>query len=589
VAEGRRPDHKGEAMTPAETGKAELRAVRRRARPLFWTVGLFSLFVNVLMLTGPMFMLQVYDRVLGSRSEETLLALVVLMAFLFGMMGLLDYSRTRIMARVGARFQAEFDKRVFQAVMRRAATAPKPGEGNALRDLEAVQRLFSSPVFLALYDVPFVPFFLGGIAIFHPWLGLLALGGGSLLVLIAILNQVGASGPLNQANAAMIHAERMSSQIQTEAEMVRSLGMIDNAHDRWNEARAQSLEKSIEASDVQGMWSNLTKTFRLFLQSAMLGLAALLVLRSEVTAGVMIASSILLGRALQPIDTLIAQWQVVQRAWKGWGTLGELLGEIKVEPPRTPLPRPKAHLVVQQLTVVPPGQQQASLRMINVEVRPGEALGIIGPSGSGKSTLARTITGVWRPAGGLIRLGGASLEQFDPAVLGQHIGYLPQRVQLFDGSIADNIARLSMTPDHEQVVAASEKAGAHEMIVRLPDGYDTKVTAGGGRLSGGQMQRIGLARALYGNPVLLVLDEPNSNLDNDGSAALNLAVRQMKAEGSSVIIMAHRPAAIQECDTLMVLDGGMRKAYGPRDQVLREMVTNHQEIVRTAGQGGGVT
>jgi len=579
----------GETMTPAETGKAELRKVRRKARPLFWTVGLFSVFVNLLMLTGPIFMLQVYDRVLGSRSEETLLALVVLMAFLFAMMGLLDYSRTRIMARVGARFQAEFDRRVFQAVMRRAAVSPRPGDGNALRDLEAVQRLFSSPVFLALYDLPFVPLFLGGIALFHPWLGILALAGGGILVLVAILNQTGSAAALNEANAAMQSAERMATQIQTEAEMVRSLGMIDNAHDRWNEARAKSLTRSIEASDVQSGWTNLTRAFRQFLQSAMLGLGALLVLRLEVTAGVMIAASILLGRALQPIDTLIAQWQLVQRAWKGWGTLGELLGEVRVEPPRMPLPRPKAHLVVQQLTVVPPGQQQASLRMINVEVRPGEALGIIGPSGSGKSTLARTITGVWRPAGGLIRLGGASLEQFDPAVLGQHIGYLPQRVQLFDGTIADNIARLSMTPDHDQVVAAAMKAGAHEMIVRLPDGYDTKVAAGGGRLSGGQIQRIGLARAMYGNPVLLVLDEPNSNLDNDGSAALNQAVAQMKAEGLSVIIMAHRPAAIEHCDTLMVLDGGMRKAYGPRAQVLKEMVQNHQEILRTTGQGGGVS
>ena len=579
----------GERMTPAETGKAELREVRRKARPLFWTVGLFSVFVNLLMLTGPIFMLQVYDRVLGSRSEETLLALVVLMAFLFAMMGLLDYSRTRIMARVGARFQAQFDRRVFQAVMRRAAVAPRPGDGNALRDLEAVQRLFSSPVFLALYDLPFVPLFLGGIALFHPWLGLLALGGGGILVLVAILNQTGSAAALNEANAAMQGAERMATQIQTEAEMVRSLGMIDNAHDRWSEARAKSLTRSIEASDVQSGWTNLTRAFRQFLQSAMLGLGALLVLRLEVTAGVMIAASILLGRALQPIDTLIAQWQLVQRAWKGWGTLSELLGEVRVEPPRMPLPRPKAHLVVQQLTVVPPGQQQASLRMINVEVRPGEALGIIGPSGSGKSTLARTITGVWRPAGGLVRLGGASLEQFDPAVLGEHIGYLPQRVQLFDGTIADNIARLSMTPDHDQVVAAAMKAGAHEMIVRLPDGYDTRVAAGGGRLSGGQIQRIGLARAMYGNPVLLVLDEPNSNLDNDGSAALNHAVAQMKAEGLSVIIMAHRPAAIEHCDTLMVLDGGMRKAYGPRAQVLKEMVQNHQEIMRTTGQGGGVS
>ena len=574
-------------MTPSDRGQAELRVLRRQSRGLFWTVGLFSVFVNLLMLSGPLFMLQVYDRVLGSRSEETLLALVLLMAFLYGMMGLLDLARTRIMARVGARFQADLDRRVFSAVMRRAAVSVRPNEGgNAIRDLEAVQRLLAAPVFLALYDLPWVPVFLAGIAIFHPWLGILALAGGTVLVLVAVANQVGSAAKLNRANAAMIAAERMSIQIQTEAEMVRSLGMLDNAHDRWNLARAESLEQSIAAADTAGFFSNVSKTLRLFLQSAMLGLAALLVLRAEVTPGVMIAASILLGRALAPLDVLIGQWQVVQRAWKGWANLAETLGEVPVEPPRTALPRPKAHLVVQQLTVVPPGQQQASLRLINMEVRPGQALGIIGPSGSGKSTLARTITGAWRPAGGVIRLGGAALEQFDPAVLGQHIGYLPQRVQLFDGTIAENIARLSLTPDDAQVVEAARQTGAHDMIVRLPEGYDTRVTTGGGRLSGGQIQRIGLARAMYGNPVLLVLDEPNSNLDNDGTTALNLAIREMKSQGRSVIIMAHRPAAILECEMLMVMDNGVRRGYGPRDEVLKEMVANHQEIRASTSLGG---
>ncbi|MCR8724867.1 type I secretion system permease/ATPase [Frigidibacter sp. ROC022] len=574
-------------MTPAETGRAELREIRKQSRALFWTVGLFSLFVNLLMLTGPIFMLQVYDRVLGSRSEETLLALVILMGFLFTMMGILDFARNRIMARVGARFQAQLDRRVFSAVMRRAALGTRQGETvNNLRDLEAIQRMFSSPVFLALFDLPFVPLFLAGIAIFHPWLGILALCGGGFLVLVAILNQMTSAPALNKANAAMIRAERMASQIQVEAEMVRSLGMLDNAYDRWNQARAESLETSIRAADVAAGYTSLSKTFRMFLQSAMLGLAALLVLRVEVTAGVMIAASILLGRALAPVDMLVGQWQVVQRAWKGWGTLATTLGEMPVDPPRTALPRPKAHLIVQNLTVVPPGQQQASLRMINAEVRPGEALGIIGPSGSGKSTLARTITGVWRPAGGLIRLGGATLEQFDPAVLGRHIGYLPQRVQLFDGTIAENIAGLSLTPNSEAVVAAAQKSGAHDIIVDLPEGYDTRVSAGGGRLSGGQMQRIGLARAMYGDPVLLVLDEPNSNLDNEGSQALNLAIRQMKSEGRSVIIMAHRPAAIQECDMLLVLENGMRKAFGKRDEVLSETVLNHKQIAR--GTTGGI-
>ena len=275
-------------------------------------------------------------------------------------------------------------------------------------------------------------------------------------------------------------------------------------------------------------------------------MGAYLVLNAGLTPGAMIASSILLGRALAPIDLVIGQWPSVQRAMKGWQTLSELLSTTPVEPEKLTLPTPKARLIVQQLTVLPPGEKVASLRLVSFDVQPGEALGVIGPSGSGKTTLARALTGVWRPAGGKIRLDGATLDQYDPEVLGKHIGFLPQRVQLFDGTIAENISRLSLSPVAEQVIKAAQKAAAHEMILKLPEGYDTRVTAGGGRLSGGQVQRIGLARALYGDPVMLVLDEPNSNLDNVGSQALNTAIRQMKADGKSVLIMAHRPAAIEE-------------------------------------------
>jgi PrtD family type I secretion system ABC transporter len=304
------------------------------------------------------------------------------------------------------------------------------------------------------------------------------------------------------------------------------------------------------------------------------------------TPGAMIAGSILLGRALAPIELAVGQWPVVTRGMRGWQSLSTLLGAVPAEPQRTALPVPAARLEAQQVTVIPPGQQQASLRVVSFEVKPGQAVGVIGPSGSGKSTLARALTGVWQPAGGKIRLDGASLDQYPADVLGQHIGYLPQRVQLFEGTIAENIARLSSTPDPDKIVAAARKAAAHEMILKLPDGYDTRVSAAGGRLSGGQVQRIGLARAMYGDPVILVLDEPNSNLDNEGSEALNQAIRAMKAEGRSVLIMAHRPAAIQECDTLMVLEGGARAAFGPKDEVLRKMVQNHQQITAATGPGG---
>jgi ATP-binding cassette subfamily C protein len=368
--------------------------------------------------------------------------------------------------------------------------------------------------------------------------------------------------------------------------MVQALGMRRDAFTRWMKARSQSLGGQIATADLTGTFSTITKTIRLMLQSAMLGLGALLVLRGELTPGAMIAGSILMGRALAPVELAIGQWPLVERARKGWDNLVRLLSEIPVEPPRTQLPKPQAKLEVQQLTVAPPGEQQAALRLISFPLLPGQACGVIGPSGSGKSTLARALTGIWRPAGGKIRLDGASIDQYGPDVLGSHIGYLPQRVTLFDGTIAENIARLSPQPDAEKVVEAARQADAHDMILKLPQGYDTQVSAAGGRLSGGQMQRIGLARAMYGDPVILVLDEPNSNLDNEGSEAVNKAIRGFKERGRTVLIMAHRPAAIKECDTLLMIENGQRAAFGPKEEVLQKMVKNHQQITRNAGPGG---
>ncbi len=564
-----------------------MRDARSASRSQFWFVGTFSFFVNLLMLTGPLFMMQVYDRVLGSRSEETLLALFVLMAFLFGMMGLLDFVRGRVLSRIGARFQSLLDKRVFSAMLRKSSLVHgDTNSSTALRDLESVQRMMASPVFAALFDLPWTPVFLFGIAIFHPWMGGLAVLGGGILVIITILNQVTTRVPVQETNMATARAAQFSEQLRNEAEMVRSMGMQRDAFERWNVVRGQSLGRSLASNDLSGGYSTTSKTFRMFLQSAMLGLGAYLVLQGELTPGAMIASSILMGRALAPLDLAIGQWPMIQGALKGWRSLAELLSSVPEEQARTPLPVPKAKLTVQQLTVVPPGEQVASLRMVSFDINPGQAVGVIGPSGAGKTTLARALIGIWRPAGGKIRLDGASLDQYEPEALGQYIGFLPQRVQLFDGTIADNIARLSPEPDPTKIIAAAKKAAAHEMILKLPDGYDTRVTAGGGRLSGGQMQRIGLARAMYSDPVLLVLDEPNSNLDNEGSQALNMAIRQMKSEGKSVLIMAHRPAAIEECDTLLVLDMGARRAFGPRDEVLKEVLQNHNELRRATSPGG---
>lgn len=572
-----------------EAGRAELRAVRRQSRGLYWVVGIFSVFANLLMLTGPIYMLQVYDRVLSSRSVETLIALSILVVFLYTVMGVLDFARGRIMARVGARFQAALDRRVFDAVIRKSALTPDPRTASGLRDLESVQRLMSAPVLLALFDMPWAPVFIVAIWVFHPWLGMLAILGGALLILVTMVNQAVTRRPSERAGMAGMQSEAESDRLRLEAEMVQAMGMRDAAFDRWQRIRDMGLREQVHAADLGGTFTSGSKAFRLLLQSAMLGVGAFLVLRGELTPGAMIAGSILLGRALAPIEMAIGQWPMVQRAMQGWDNLAELLGEVPPEAPRTALPRPKASLEVKQISVLPPGESVPVLRGVTFKVAPGQALGIIGPSGAGKSTLARALTGVWRPAAGSIRLDGAALDQYAPSVLGGLIGYLPQRVQLFDGTIAENIARLAAAPDDAEVVKAAKRADAHEMILKLPDGYDTRVSAASGRLSGGEMQRIGLARAMYGDPVILVLDEPNANLDNAGSEAVNRAIRGFKSSGRAVVVVAHRPAVIRECDLLLMMEQGQARAYGPRDEVLKSVVKNHETLAEAEGaraQGG---
>ncbi|OYX20746.1 MAG: type I secretion system permease/ATPase [Rhodobacterales bacterium 32-66-9] len=571
----------------ARAGRFELRAARAASRQAVFTAFLFSALVNVLMLTAPLYMLQVYDRVLVSRSEETLLALSLLMAFLFVIMGVLDHARGRITARVGARLQEALDARVLSAAFRRLTVAPQDTAALAAqKDLDAIARFWASPVLLALFDAPWAPVFIAAIFVFQPWLGALALAGGLVILVLSLANQHATDRPLQAANLAGLAAERQAENLKQEAELVQSLGMAAAAFARLKTRRDAALDAGLAAADSAGRYSVAIRTFRLFLQSAMLGLAAWLVLRQELSAGAMIAASILTGRALQPVEQAVGQWAVLSRARQAGTRLAGLLASVPPLPTRMDLPRPKALVEVQGLTVVPPGAAAPVLRNLSFTLPPGRALGVIGPSGSGKSSLARALSGVWHPAAGRIRLAGATLDQYDPDRLGSYIGYLPQRVTLFDGTIAENIARLHAGADAGRIVAAARAAAAHQMILKLPNGYDTPVASMGSRLSGGQIQRIGLARALYGDPVLLILDEPNSNLDNDGSIALNSAIRTAKARGASVLIMAHRPAAIQECDLLLVLQDGAAAAFGPRDTVLREAVRNAGDIARAAAPGG---
>ena len=418
--------------------------------------------------------------------------------------------------------------------------------------------------------MPWTPVFILAIFAFHPWLGYLALTGALVLIAIAIANQQTARTPETAAAKSAMMADGFAQTARDSAETIRANGMQSSMRRIWMEKREEMLRFQIVSSDRVGRFATASKSFRFFLQSAILGLAAFLVLHDEVTAGAMIATSVLLGRALAPVEQAIGGWPVVIRARKGWCDLAQFLAEApNVAKPNTKLPRPTGYLDVDQITVFPPDHRKATLRLVSFQVEPGQALGVVGASASGKSTLARVLTGVWRPASGSVRLDAATLDQYDPEELGRHIGYLPQDVSLFDGTVAENISRFDGNRNSDAIIEAAKRAGADEMIRSLPDGYDTPVYANGARLSGGQRQRLGLARAFYGNPVLLVLDEPDASLNSDGIEAFNRAIRGAKAEGKSLIITAHRQSGISECTHLLLLDGGVAKAVGTREDMLR--------------------
>lgn len=568
-------------------GKAELQAARAAGRWLFVWAFVFSVFVNLLMLTGPLFMLQVYDRVLASRSEETLVALGVLVVALYGLMAMLDFARGRVLARIGARFQARLDGRVFDAVVQRAGeTRPNAKPASGLQDMATVQSLYASPAVLALLDLPWTPLFLGTIFIFHPLLGTVALGGGVILIAVTFLNHALTGPRVLAAQNAASRAQAFSDEITSGSETIRTLGMFEQVSVRWQAMRDAALIQTMKASDWQGLFSAFTRAFRLALQSAILAVGAWLVLRGQMTPGAIIAGSVMMGRALAPVEQVIGQWALVRQAQAAWQSLADLLRTTPPVPDAMRLPRPEAAMSLNAVTVMARGAARPALAGISLAISPGTVLGIIGRSGSGKTTLARAMVGLVRPVQGELRLGGATLDQYDPSDLGRHIGYLPQEVTLFSGTIEENIARMAQEPDPDQVVDAARRARAHELILNLPDGYKTRLSPRDPRLSGGQRQRIALARALYGDPVMLVLDEPNSALDHEGSEALNQAIRDFRASDRAVVLMTHRPVAIQECDRLAVIDKGRLQAEGPRDEIVKSMLRNASDVQRTVARAG---
>ena len=562
-----------DAYGAAKSGASEIRSVFAESRRLFYVIGVFSAFVNILMLTGPVFMLQVYDRVLSSRSEATLVALTGIVAFLFLMMGLLDHFRARILARVGARFQAQMDPRVLGAILTRAGRSPemRSAPATGLADLEAMQRFASGPGPFAFFDAPWTPVFLFALFLFHWMLGLLAVFSGVLLVVLALANQARTGRLQNQAGEASAQAFQLTEQMRAGGETVRGLGMRTATLTRLAAIRSRALDATVAASDRGGAYSVTTRTLRLFLQSMMLGLGAWLAIQGVITPGTMIAASILLGRALAPIDQAVAQWPVLQRALEGRRVLSMLLTETPEEPARMPLPAPAPEnlkktgrplMESENLYVGAPGARRPAVRGTSFQLHPGMAMGIAGPSASGKSTLARALAGVWPPLAGKVMLGGAALDQYGEEALARHLGWLPQEVVLFQGTVAENISRLEPDPDTEMVITAARRVGAHEMILSLPGGYDYEVSAGGAALSGGQRQRIALARAFYDDPVVVVLDEPDAHLDAEGASALLQAVMDLTAQGGSAVIVAHHQRTLQACDLVWVMEDGQLRPPG---------------------------
>lgn len=539
-------------------------------RGLFLTVGAFSLVINLLMLAPSLYMLQVYDRVLASRNTTTLLMLTLILLGLFALEAVLEWVRASALIRGSSALDLRLGPRVFDAAFQRTLRGRDGSAGQALGDLTHIRQFLTGKGLFAFFDAPWTPVYLLVILLLSPWLGLFALLATLVLVVLAWVNERATAAPLGDANKEAQAANHYASSHLRNAEVIEAMGMLGALRQRWQQRQSRMLVQQALASDRAATVGAYTRFARMGFQSGVLGLGALLVIDNQLTPGGMIAASILLGRALAPVDQVIGSWRNLVQARGAYTRLNELMGAHPPAPERTALPRPQGHVMAEDLVVAPPGVRQPVLKGIKFGASPGMLVAVIGPSASGKSTLARALVGVWPPLNGTVRLDGADLHQWDKAELGPWIGYLPQDVELFEGTVAENIARFG-APEDDKIVQAAQRAGVHEMILRLPQGYETPLGEGGTALSGGQRQRIGLARAMYGDPALIVLDEPNANLDDAGDAALVEALREMKREQRTVFVMTHRLNVLSVVDAVMVLANGSIQAYGPREAVLKSL------------------
>jgi PrtD family type I secretion system ABC transporter len=553
--------------------RSELGDALRACRSAFIGVGAMSCMINLLYLTGSIFMLEVYDRVLPSRSVPTLVGLIILAGGLYVAQGILDLIRGRILGRIGTSLDESLNARVFETVVRLPLMVGGRNEGlQPLRDLDNVRSFLGSMGPGAFFDLPWLPFYLAICFAFHVLIGLTALVGAIILVILTLVTEFMSRVPAREAMGLAARRNDLAATSRRNAEVLVAMGMSGRLTKRWSEANEKYLAGNQRASDVAGGLGAVAKVMRMTLQSAVLAVGAYLVIHQEATAGIIIAGSILSARALAPVDLAIAHWKGFVAARQSWQRLNRLLETMPAQPAQTLLQSPSSRLTVEGVSIVPPGDQKVIVQDVTFALQAGNGLGVIGPSGSGKSSLVRALVGVWQPFRGKVRLDGAALDQWSSDVLGRHVGYLPQDVELFAGSVAQNICRFDPEASSDSIIAAAKEAGVHEMIIKMREGYDTQIGEQGTALSAGQAQRVALARALYGNPFLIVLDEPNSNLDTEGDEALTRAVRGARERGAIVVVVAHRPIGIEAVDQLLVLKDGRMQAFGPKETVLGQVL-----------------
>jgi PrtD family type I secretion system ABC transporter len=554
-------------------------------RRIFIGVAGFSLFTSMLMLTGPLYMLQVYDRVLASSSVHTLVALTVLILVLYAGFAVLDWVRNGILSRAGSRFEDILGDRTLIATIKGRLEDPGRGSDKPIRDLRLLRRFLGSPAVTAMFDAPFSVMFLLIIFLIHWGYGLLALSGGIVLVGIAFLNQNISKKTVHDAERFEAQAQARIMEVSQNAEIIEALGLGERVRRKWRDEFDRSDAALVSSSSLLGRFSSGTKAIRLFLQSSVLGLGAYLSIVGISTPGEMIAASILTGRAIGPLEQLVGQWRSVSSARAAWGTLSATLIGKAAAQETMELPPIRGAVQFEGVSAGPPGASKPFLQQLNFQIEAGDIVGVIGPSAAGKSSLVRLMVGIWKAQIGTVRLDGSDISTWPRELLGPQLGYLPQQVDLFSGRIHENISRFDPEATSEAVIAAAQAAGCHDMIQRLPDGYDTEIGMRGAYLSAGQRQRIGLARALYGEPTIIILDEPNSNLDSVGEVALQKAIAGLKARQATVIMIAHRPKSIGQCNKLLMLDNGRMRAFGPRDEVLAEVAPAN--VRQRASQQGG--